>query len=267
MDKETHAVGRFRAKLMLALAGVGGLAGAYGIGTRTSFLRTEAPAVESSRISPGGLMAAKSSVFAIPGSHDGKASMDRATSADSERNNSNQPANITRGNPFISFGSHRELHLSIFDISLPKPPKLMGDASSRIEIAKVRTQARIMDGQYIDINLSAQILTLFEDGRLLDSYVVSTGKMGMETPRGTYAVVNKFLRAWSKKYGAFMPYWMAITPGGSFGIHELPELLDGYKEGTDDLGNPVSHGCIRLGIGPAERVYNWAEVGTPVVVY
>jgi lipoprotein-anchoring transpeptidase ErfK/SrfK len=64
-----------------------------------------------------------------------------------------------------------------------------------------------------------------------------------------------------------MPFWMAITPGGSFGIHELPEWPDGDKNGANDLGSPVSHGCVRLGIGPAERVYNWAEIGTPVVVY
>ena len=89
----------------------------------------------------------------------------------------------------------------------------------------------------------------------------------METPKGTHAVANKSSRAWSKKYGVFMPYWMAIAPGGSFGIHELPECPDGGKEGTAQLGMPASHGCIRLGIGPAERVYNWAEIGTPVVVY
>jgi lipoprotein-anchoring transpeptidase ErfK/SrfK len=29
----------------------------------------------------------------------------------------------------------------------------------------------------------------------------------------------------------------------------------------------VSHGCIRLGIGPAETLYNWTEVGTPVYIY
>ena len=89
----------------------------------------------------------------------------------------------------------------------------------------------------------------------------------METPRGTHLIANKSFRAWSKKYGVFLPYWMAITPGGSFGIHELPECADGGKEGTEQLGRPVSHGCVRLGIGPAERVFDWAEIGTPVVVY
>jgi lipoprotein-anchoring transpeptidase ErfK/SrfK len=33
------------------------------------------------------------------------------------------------------------------------------------------------------------------------------------------------------------------------------------------LGIPVSHGCVRLGIGPAKQVYEWTEVGTPVIIY
>jgi hypothetical protein len=246
---------------------VGGLVGVYGVGARTSFLRTEVPAGESGRISPEDLMVTNHSAFAIPGGFDGRGRINRAIGAEPEPKDSNQLVNIARENPIISLGSNRELHSSIFKISLPKPQVWATDVSSRIERAKECTQAKILDGQYIDINLSAQILSIFENGKLLDSYIVSTGKRGMETPRGTHAIANKCPRAWSEKYGMFMPFWMAITPGGAFGIHELPELSDGDKEGADGLGNPVSHGCVRLGIGPAERVYNWAEVGTPVVVY
>jgi lipoprotein-anchoring transpeptidase ErfK/SrfK len=33
------------------------------------------------------------------------------------------------------------------------------------------------------------------------------------------------------------------------------------------LGIPVSHGCVRVGIGPAENVYNFATIGTKVVIH
>lgn len=157
----------------------------------------------------------------------------------------------------------------VINQSNPGNPRseLLANFSVQSEQAKIYTRPKILEGRYIDINLSGQILSIFEDGKLLDSYLVSTGKKGMETPRGTHAIISKCSRVWSKKYGLFMAYWMAITPRGSFGIHELPESPGGYKEGANDLGIPVSHGCIRLGIGPAARVYNWAEIGTPVVVY
>jgi lipoprotein-anchoring transpeptidase ErfK/SrfK len=161
----------------------------------------------------------------------------------------------------------KEIYSSSFDTLLSKPRMLDNNYAARIEQAKAYTQAKIFDGKYIDINLSAQILSIFEAGKLLDSYMVSTGKRGMETPKGTWAIANKTPRAWSKEYGLFMPYWMAIMPSGKVGIHELPEWPGGYKEGAAHLGIPVSHGCVRLGIGPAKRVYDWADIGTPVIVY
>jgi len=163
--------------------------------------------------------------------------------------------------------NYKEIFSSSFETLPPKPQAWDKNLAVRIEQAKNYTRAKVLDGKYIDINLSAQIMSIFENGILLDSYIISSGKRGMETPSGTHAIANKFPRAWSKKYGLFMPYWMAITPSGSYGIHELPEWPGGYKEGANHLGIPVSHGCVRLGVGPAERVYEWAEIGTPVIVY
>jgi lipoprotein-anchoring transpeptidase ErfK/SrfK len=137
----------------------------------------------------------------------------------------------------------------------------------RLEQARKYTIPRIREGKYIDINLRVQILTTFENGRLLDAYLVSTGKRGMETKTGQFKVSNKSPRPWSKKYNLYMPYWMAMVSSGEFGIHELPEWPGGYKEGQNHLGTPVSHGCIRLGVGPAKIVYNWADLGTPVVIH
>ncbi|MFA5777741.1 MAG: L,D-transpeptidase [Parcubacteria group bacterium] len=141
------------------------------------------------------------------------------------------------------------------------------DFSARLEQAKKFTEAKIKEGKYIDINTKSQVMAIFENGEILDAFMVSSGKKGMETPNGTYHIANKTPRAWSKEYGLFMPYWQALVPSGKFGIHELPEWPGGYKEGQNHLGTPVSHGCVRLGVGPAERVYNWTDIGTPVMVH
>ena len=171
--------------------------------------------------------------------------------------------------PHDAGSDYRGIDASNGETSPPQPLAWDQDHTFlvRIEPAQASLQPKIREGKYIDVNLSTQSMSIFEDGKLLDSYLVSTGKMGKETPRGTHAIANKSPRAWSKKYQVYLPYWMAIMPSGVFGIHELPECPDGCKEGADELGVAVSHGCVRLGIGAAERVYNWAEVGTPVVVY
>lgn len=163
--------------------------------------------------------------------------------------------------------NYSKIYATSFETLPPPPPTWDQDKNLRIEQARKFTIAQIKTGKYIDINVTSQVMTIFEEGSLLDAFLVSSGKASMPTPLGEFGVRNKFPRAWSKKYGLYMPYWMAMVPSGQFGIHELPEWPGGFKEGQSHLGTPVSHGCIRLGVGPAERVYNWAEIGTPVVIH
>lgn len=156
---------------------------------------------------------------------------------------------------------------TVFTTLPPTPKAWNANLALRIDEAKRFTRAKRLLGKYIDINLANQVMTLFENGRAIDAYLISSGKRGMETPRGDFAVHNKARRPWSKQYSLYMPYWQAITSDGKVGIHELPEWPGGYKEGANHLGTPVSHGCVRLGVGAAERVYAWSEVGTPIVIY
>jgi len=159
------------------------------------------------------------------------------------------------------------VYKTYFETKPPPPAEWSKNLDIRLEQAKKFTEARVKDGKYVDINLGSQVMSIFENGKLLDSFLISSGKRGMGTPIGQTKIYNKTRRAWSKTYGLYMPYWNAIAPDGKFGIHELPEWPSGYKEGAAHLGIPVSHGCVRLGVGSAEKVYNWAPIGTPVIIY
>ena len=117
----------------------------------------------------------------------------------------------------------------------------------------------------IEIKLETQELSYFLGGVKMETFIVSSGKPGMRTPSGHFKIDSKHPRAWSS-YGLWMPWWMSLR-NGYFGIHELPEWPNGAKEGEDHLGTPVSHGCVRLGVGPAEFLYNWTPIGTPVFIY
>jgi len=162
-------------------------------------------------------------------------------------------------------------YFEIFESSFETfmPANIVWDKDFSIRLAQARrfTRPQITVGKYIDINLANQVMTIFQDGKLLDTYMISSGKASMPTPKGTFKIENKTPRAWSKEFGLYMPWWNALVPDGKFGIHELPEWPGGYKEGANHLGTPVSHGCIRLGVGPAKIVYDWAPIGTPVVIH
>lgn len=120
--------------------------------------------------------------------------------------------------------------------------------------------------KYIDIDISEQKLRYFQNGKMVNAFTISSGRVDLPTPYGEYKILNKISRAYSKKYDLYMPYWMAFRKDG-YGLHELPEWKNGYKEGRNHLGLRVSHGCVRLGVGPAKMLYDWATVGTPVSVH
>lgn len=119
----------------------------------------------------------------------------------------------------------------------------------------------------IEINTGKEHeLSYFLGGVKMGSFPISAGLSSMPTPKGHFKIEGKHPKAWSS-YGLWMPYWMALVPSGRFGIHELPIWPSGYREGEDHLGKPASHGCVRVGEGSAEFLYNWADIGTPVFIY
>lgn len=122
----------------------------------------------------------------------------------------------------------------------------------------------------IDIDISSQKMQLWENSKITGEYVVSTGKPATPTKIGNFEVISKHLMAYGCGEGQcwMMPFWLGFYRVGSQenGIHELP-FINGIKESNRNLGYRVSHGCVRLDVGVAEKVYHWADIGTPVIVH
>ena len=117
-----------------------------------------------------------------------------------------------------------------------------------------------LNGKWIDINLSSQTLSAYENDTLVNSYLISSGRPGNETVTGTYYVYVKHRyadMAGPGYYLADVPYVMYFYLG--YGIH-----------GTywhDNFGTPMSAGCINMETGAAAWLYDWAYVGIPVSVH
>jgi len=118
--------------------------------------------------------------------------------------------------------------------------------------------------KYIDIDVSDQKFRYYQNGFLIGDFITSTGKPSTPTRLGEFDTLSKHDMAYGGADGMrwSMPYFIGFYNSGSLqnGIHELP-FLNGYREGTNSLGHAVSHGCVRLQIGPAKEVYDWTEVG------
>ncbi|MFA5107455.1 MAG: L,D-transpeptidase [Patescibacteria group bacterium] len=124
--------------------------------------------------------------------------------------------------------------------------------------------------KYIEIDLAKQIFRLYIDGYRVAEFPVSSGKSGMDTPKGEFKVLSKARVAYSSKYGLWMPNFMLFTRQGH-GIHGLPfwKLRGGgvIYEGESHLGRKVSHGCVRLPVPGSYEVFDKIDVGTPIFIH
>jgi LysM repeat protein len=121
-------------------------------------------------------------------------------------------------------------------------------------------------GKRIVVDLSDQRMYVYQNGRLLWNWVISTGRPGQATVVGHYQVLNKIPNAYAYTWSLQMPYWLGIYWAGRLqnGIHALPILPNGQRLWAGYLGQRVSYGCVILSTQNAATLYNWAAVGTPV---
>jgi hypothetical protein len=99
----------------------------------------------------------------------------------------------------------------------------------------------------------------YEKGRLVGDAQVSIGKLPAWTKAGFYRVqekdVDHFSQSYKNVYGQPAPMPFALRIYGHVWIH-----------GGDIQGGYLSHGCVNLPLDPAEQLFNWAEIGTAVLV-
>ncbi len=111
----------------------------------------------------------------------------------------------------------------------------------------------------IEIDLSKQRLYAWEGENLVYSMRVSTGKRSTPTRIGKFLISSK--------------YRSTRMRGPGYNIPNVPYAMyffEGYAiHGAfwhNNFGNPVSHGCVNLPVKQARELYNWADIGTLVVV-
>jgi lipoprotein-anchoring transpeptidase ErfK/SrfK len=117
----------------------------------------------------------------------------------------------------------------------------------------------------IHIDIEQQTLTAFENGNEVYTFDVVTGKDGKETTAGRYSIFRKEEKYSSKTYGSEMPYTMFFTADGKAIHGTLMSSLRSYLHAylTESVG---SEGCVGLTDDDAKALFEWAPLGTPVVV-
>jgi len=121
----------------------------------------------------------------------------------------------------------------------------------------------------IIVDISDQHLYTYEGETLVHSLICSTGIASSPTITGVFQVLSKEEEAYASSWDLWMPHFIGIYrtgPDFTNGIHALPTLSSGARLWEGVLGRPVSYGCIVVGLDEAAALYEWAELGTLVVI-
>jgi lipoprotein-anchoring transpeptidase ErfK/SrfK len=116
----------------------------------------------------------------------------------------------------------------------------------------------------IVISISHQMLWAYKGDQVVLSSSVSTGRAGFDTPVGSFAVLTKLPSQTME----------GVIGGEYYNVPDVPSVLyftnSGHAlHGTywhNNFGTPMSHGCVNLPLDVAAWLYDWALLGTRVLI-
>jgi lipoprotein-anchoring transpeptidase ErfK/SrfK len=125
-------------------------------------------------------------------------------------------------------------------------PSRIFTALAVVTIAAIQSSAAGA-GIVINIDKSAQRMTVAVDGAVRHVWAVSTGRPGYATPSGSFRPFRLEKDHYSKEWDdAPMPHSIFFTAKG--------HAIHGSYE-TRRLGRAASHGCVRLAPGNAAKLF------------
>src|SRR6478672_8760661 len=125
----------------------------------------------------------------------------------------------------------------------------------KTEKAEKETGAKPVGPLIISISIEKQRVRIYDANGFFAEAPVSTGMKGHPTPMGVFSVIQKHKLHHSNIYSnAPMPYMQRITWSG---VAMHAGVLPGY---------PASHGCIRMPMAFAMKMWNWTKMGARVII-
>jgi hypothetical protein len=141
-----------------------------------------------------------------------------------------------------------------------------------------------LTGKVMVTSLTEQTLRLYQDGQLVRTISLVTGRQERPSPPGLWHIFFKGTRLifssseprnsplWSPP--SLIQYGMEYHEGGFF-YHDATwrtyfgpgANLPHNDETSGVYSNDGSHGCINMTLDDAAWLYSWVEVGTPTIIY
>ena len=143
--------------------------------------------------------------------------------------------------------------------------------SNEVGTARAGPSGPIVSGRGLHFvaSVSLQACWLFNDGALRQRWRCSTGRPESPSIPGNYTVQTKLSRGYFVAGRSWMPDWLGIYEAGGTenGIHGIPYAKDtGEKLWQNDVGTPITFGCVMLDDVASHQLWTVAYVGMPVTI-
>lgn len=164
----------------------------------------------------------------------------------------------------------------VFDEPLLYPERVRGDwyvAADYVRVVLNEGDKTIWDHEAasttkrIVVDRSDQTLTAYDGDEVFMEMVISTGLELTPTPRGTFSVFKKTPSRYMQGPLPGLPYDYYDLPGVPWNLyftHEGAVIHGAYWHNS--FGSRYSHGCVNLPPDEAKKLYDWAVLGTTVIV-
>ncbi|MBI4494965.1 MAG: L,D-transpeptidase family protein [Chloroflexi bacterium] len=130
-----------------------------------------------------------------------------------------------------------------------------------------------LTGRWIEVDRAEQVARAVEDGAVVHTALVTVGRAGFPTPVGVFHILRRVENETMDSRTIGIPL---DSPQGYFltGVLFTQYLTDdgvalhfNYWSPPEAFGNlPESRGCIGLRLPDAEFFWNFAQLGTPVII-
>jgi lipoprotein-anchoring transpeptidase ErfK/SrfK len=158
----------------------------------------------------------------------------------------------------------------------PTPPGPTLEELGALELATATPPAGVEfgpDERWIAVNLTTQRAMAFVGAQPVRVALVTTGMPGWETPTGDFSVYRRVENETMDSLGLGIPIdspegWFVDNVLYTQYIFSGVTLHYNYWRPQSYFGNtPSSHGCVGLGYSDAKFFWDFADIGTRVVVY
>ena len=117
-------------------------------------------------------------------------------------------------------------------------------------------------------NRQQRVWVINEQNEVIRTFLVS-GMLG-QPGKGTFRVFSKSPTSFSPEFAGvtfrFMTRFAIGRNGGNIGFHEIPVRNNKPMQTVEELGAFKGSGCLRSSTQDAIFIYQWAKIGTKVVV-